>query len=716
MSENKSRTETIDERNTENKSRESSRPSTRWRPAPNELEKILDNHRKWLESGGRDGERAEIYNGDLSDADLHLANLRNAVLWETHMYNADLRDADLTEAEGVVLPNLAGANLSGAILPENVVNFSELGTVERLSKISWKLLIFLVIFTLYSWLTLLSVTDGRLLSNSSALALPFSGIIIPTAWFFIGMPVILFCLFIYFQLVLQRNWEALSDLPAIFPDGVRLDKKAYPWLLNGIARAHIKLIRKNRPVLSRLQNFIVILLTWWLLPGTMIWFWLRYLKRHDWTVTGFHIITAALAVGFSVFFYRLARRTLRRMTLSGTGVILRTILFIILIGVLVLFSYSIQESPLLMERNHPLAVIPKTAKIIGYNLHVDLSHTDVSFKPQEWTGADEQLSEVKGANLGNLNLSHINATNAFLVKADLAYANLYATKLDSADLRFANFLAADLEKTGLVGANLQGANLTLTNMIDADIEGADFRRTIGLTPQVLYSAKNWFYAHYDNDILDSLKLAPDHSERVVNRDFSYCQLSGANFRNVSLTGYDLSGADLREADLSGAELREANLFLTDLRGTDGIDPAVLQDCNNWLFALYDDELLAAISLPANHNDRVSAKDFRGYNLAGMKLYDVDLKGANLREVDLSGAVLKNVNLRDADLYNVRLNNADLNGTNFKGTILLDTDLRGADLSGALNLTTDQVRWASIDSTTLLPDYLKGKLKIEGSGN
>ncbi len=716
MSENKSQTEVINERNAERKTGKSSRPSTRWRPTPNELEKILDNHRTWLESGGRDGERAEIYNGDLSGADLHLANLRNAVLWETHMYNADMRDADLTDAEGVVPPNLAGANLSGALLPENITEFSELGTVERLSKISWRMFFLLVLFTLYSWLTLLSVTDGRLLSHSSALSLPFSGVLIPTVWFFIGMPVILFCLFIYFQLILQRNWEALSDLPAIFPDGVRLDKKAYPWLLNGLVRAHVKLIRKNRPVLSRLQNTIAILLTWWLIPGTMIWFWLRYLKRHDWTVTGFHIITAVLTVGFAMFFFRLARRTLRRTNIPGKGVVLRTILFMALLGILGLFSYCIQESSLLIERNHPLAIIPKTIEKIGYNLHVDLSNTDVSFKPHGWTGADEQLSEVRGADLGNLNLSHITATNAFLVKADLPYANLYSTVLDSADLRFANLLGANLEKAGLVGANLQGANLTLANMKDADIYGTDLRRTTGLTSWALYSAKNWLYAYYSNDILDSLKLAPDHSDRVVNRDFSYCQLSGASFRNVSLAGFDLSGADLRETDLTGTDMRGANLFLTDLRGADGIDLAILQNTNNWLLALYDEELLATMKLPFDHNDRVSVKDFRGYDLAGIKLYDIDLKGANLREVELSGAVLQNVNLRDADLYLVSLNNADLSGTNFKGTILLDTDLRGADLRGAVNLTADQVRWALIDSTTSLPEYLQGQIKIKNTGD
>ena len=58
---------------------------------PEELQKILEAHRKWVESEGKEGEKA-----DLSGADLRGANLEGASLWE-----ANLGGVDLTQAIGL---------------------------------------------------------------------------------------------------------------------------------------------------------------------------------------------------------------------------------------------------------------------------------------------------------------------------------------------------------------------------------------------------------------------------------------------------------------------------------------------------------------------------------------------------------------------------------------------------------------------------------------
>ena len=55
-----------------------------------ELDKILDNHKKWLSTDGLEGERADLRRADLREADLREADLREADLRE-----ADLREADL---------------------------------------------------------------------------------------------------------------------------------------------------------------------------------------------------------------------------------------------------------------------------------------------------------------------------------------------------------------------------------------------------------------------------------------------------------------------------------------------------------------------------------------------------------------------------------------------------------------------------------------------
>ncbi|MDR5615298.1 pentapeptide repeat-containing protein, partial [Arsenophonus sp.] len=67
-----------------------------------ELRKILDEHKVWVESLGEDGSKADLCRANLREADLRGADL----------YGADLRGANLYGA------NLRGANLYGANLPE----------------------------------------------------------------------------------------------------------------------------------------------------------------------------------------------------------------------------------------------------------------------------------------------------------------------------------------------------------------------------------------------------------------------------------------------------------------------------------------------------------------------------------------------------------------------------------------------------------------------
>ena len=63
------------------------------------LDKILDNHKKWLASGGTDGERADLRSADLSSADLRSADLRSADLSSADLRSADLSSADLRSAD-----------------------------------------------------------------------------------------------------------------------------------------------------------------------------------------------------------------------------------------------------------------------------------------------------------------------------------------------------------------------------------------------------------------------------------------------------------------------------------------------------------------------------------------------------------------------------------------------------------------------------------------
>ena len=95
-----------------------------------ELNKILKEHKIWLDSDGKEGTRANLswvnlYRADLYRANLYRANLYGANLTGADLSKADLRGADLTEANlyGAVLfdadlhgANLYETNLSGADL------------------------------------------------------------------------------------------------------------------------------------------------------------------------------------------------------------------------------------------------------------------------------------------------------------------------------------------------------------------------------------------------------------------------------------------------------------------------------------------------------------------------------------------------------------------------------------------------------------------------
>ena len=95
-----------------------------------ELNEILKNHKLWLNSNGKEGERADLsytdlsytdlsYTDlsytDLSYTDLRYANLEGAYLYKADLYKADLYKADLYKAN-LYKADLRGANLYKADL------------------------------------------------------------------------------------------------------------------------------------------------------------------------------------------------------------------------------------------------------------------------------------------------------------------------------------------------------------------------------------------------------------------------------------------------------------------------------------------------------------------------------------------------------------------------------------------------------------------------
>lgn len=163
---------------------------------------------------------AKLGEADLQEANLRGAHLNSADLLGTTLREANLQDADLRDATGLLSGQLAGTNLSGAKLDEDIRKFEGLANIEEASKNARKLFLVMLLGCAYSALTVFSTTDVQLLSGSASTSpLPIIQTEIPIAWFFGVAPGILLAIFLYFHLHLQHLWEGLADLPAIFPDG-----------------------------------------------------------------------------------------------------------------------------------------------------------------------------------------------------------------------------------------------------------------------------------------------------------------------------------------------------------------------------------------------------------------------------------------------------------------------------------------------------------------
>ncbi|MDN0096215.1 pentapeptide repeat-containing protein [Yersinia rohdei] len=80
-----------------------------------DLNKILGEHKIWVESYRKNGSRANLRGANLSDANLRGANLSDANLRGANLRGANLSDANLSDAN-LSYANLRGANLSDANL------------------------------------------------------------------------------------------------------------------------------------------------------------------------------------------------------------------------------------------------------------------------------------------------------------------------------------------------------------------------------------------------------------------------------------------------------------------------------------------------------------------------------------------------------------------------------------------------------------------------
>ncbi|MBT3265980.1 hypothetical protein HN371_02450 [Candidatus Poribacteria bacterium] len=390
------------------------------------------------------------------------------------------RGADLTSLPAgvhLLADQLAGSDLAGVQLPPDLACFDGLKAVEDTSKNARKIWLTMLLGCVYTWLTIATTKDVQLITNSASSQLPIIRTAIPLVGFYAAAPVLLLGLYLYFHLYMQHLWRELALLPARFPDGRWLDQKAYPWMLNGLVRSHVRLLREGRPEHAWIQSLVSGVLAWWVVPGTLAWLWYRYLVRHDWVVTGIHVAAVAASTGVGLWAWGLFRRVLRGgddaarwKRLATASAWLRRPLGSLTTAVATLLvacgcSFRFIE------------VCPRPANLVG---------VDISGRPRDWSvmmytynvaasGADGRgsraesarpgdvlraaLSNVTAIDLGEAHLERADAQGAFLVKADLTGAILRGADLRRAELIWANLRRADLREARLDGADMGGADL-----------------------------------------------------------------------------------------------------------------------------------------------------------------------------------------------------------------------------------------------------------------
>ena len=441
-------------------------------------------------------EGADLHGVDLQGATLSRTVLKNANLFHANLRYCNLHNADLTDAKALTADQLAGGDLTGAKLPDDIAKFEALGHVTEISKHARNIFLATIGGCVFSWLTIATTTDVALLTNTASTPLPIIQTKVPIAGFYWAAPAILLALYFYLHFYLQSLWEGLASLPAIFPDGRTLDERAYPWLMTSLVREFVPLLTKERRPFTSLKAGISISIAWGLVPFTFVWFWLRYLPRHDWPWTIWHILLIVVAAGFGAVAFQTALATLRgklrkRQVEATTSIWehwkrkLRSLphyrpdrMTAIVTAVTVVLTVSvslgaIEGTPGGPNRD-PRTWTPALFEFVGYRTHADLIETEVSTRPQDWWRADEkqeiELKGIRGAKLRKRDLRRAAARGAFLAKADLRETNLQQADLEGANLQKANLQGANLREI-----NLQGAYLFLADLQGADLQGANLQ-------------------------------------------------------------------------------------------------------------------------------------------------------------------------------------------------------------------------------------------------
>jgi len=353
-----------------------------------------------------------------------------------------------------------------------------------------------------------------------------------------------------------------------------------------------------------------LLLAYWVAPLTLLLFWARYLTLQDLHGTMLHLVLVVVASGVALYSTTKVGRPQETWPLetkpklhwlskvrdvnplkasAGFG----AFLLLLAIGTTKGAPHDKSRAPQFSEASIRRWA-PTFFWYLGYEPYANLTEASISARPANWTGADDQISSVKGAKLMNTSFRYAQAYGVFLVNARLWQSNFQGAFLADADLRGSDLGQATLRYAIMDRARLYRANLDRGNLDGANLDRADFREA----------------------------------------NLSHCSLIGA-----VLVDAQLQGASLYAARLTGSSMERANLERSDLRSAyldnTNLDHADLQQGYFW-------------------SAKLSGANLRNSQLASAIFIDADLQNSDLRGSQLSGTVLNGTNLTGATIDRVDL--------------------------------------------------------------
>jgi uncharacterized protein YjbI with pentapeptide repeats len=580
------------------------------------FEEKLASHHEWIESKGATGKRidfaaADLEGNDLIGANLRYMDLRDANLRAADLLMADLRDACLVRANfrdaclvganleganlegasletsmGLVPHQLAGANLHEAALPPHILPFEALAEFKRASRTVYGYFAAMMSLSVLSWIMIWATKDFQLLTNSSILRFlhsPEASAALPTVQFYLIAPFALFIVYLVFHFHLQHLWDTVLELPAVFPDGRALGENE-PRIVVGLLRVHFRWMNQDAPSTRVIEKAISILLAYWIVPATLVFYWLRYLtlqEIHGTVLQEFLVVGASGAalysttkVGKPAANWTLDQNVVERALVKLRGINPVTTALVLLGALTFISAGTILGVPHGKDGAPEFGAgsirrwAPTVLWSFGIDPYADLTEAVMSTKPANWNGSDEQVSSVKGARLNDSNFRYAQAYRVFLANAHLLRAKFQGAFLSQADLR-----SADLGQSDLRYATLDQAQMNHANLDRAVLDGANLSRSDLRAANLSYASlagATLVDARVDGATLYGAKLA---SATLIRTNFEKADLRESHLNGANLEHVDMQGAYLWSAKLPGAYLNNAQLGTAifvdaDLRGAD----------------------------------------------------------------------------------------------------------------------------------------------------